>query len=288
MGDRKLDEFASIFRSAVKDSFRLDTPSLEHVVVVTDDSGEQAQAFTRASRTLLSKVDSASNLRFTTLDRATWVDGQDLPIRALLAKILALAPDLVVTERHLLGRDRDLPHTLGSVVDTLTQVAPAPVLLLPSHPTEIPDGTARVLVVTDHLTGDDRLVNWGVEMTWRQGTIVLAHVEDDAALDRYVDAISRIRDLDSDKARVEIPATLLERATAYIASIARVLRAHGIDETVIPEVRLGHRLRDWLALIDAHDIDLVVLTSRDAEQDAMHPIAHALAVQVRNRPLLLL
>ena len=58
----------------------------------------------------------------------------------------------------------------------------------------------RVLVVTDHLTGDDRLVNWGVHLCPESGRLVLAHVEDDHTYDRYIDVIGKLKNLDTDTA----------------------------------------------------------------------------------------
>ena len=47
--------------------------------------------------------------------------------------------------------------------------------------------TNRVMVMTDHLTGDSRLVNFAVRFTEPDGTLFLTHIEDDAVFDRYVD-----------------------------------------------------------------------------------------------------
>jgi hypothetical protein len=138
------------------------------------------------------------------------------------------------------------------------------------------------------LTGDDRLVNWGVHMTFGDGTLYLAHVEDDATLDRYLDVIGRLPQVNSEQAGELIPEKLLALPRGYIQSVTEVLRAQNINETVVPLVRLGHALTDYKALIDEHELDLLIFQSKDDNQAAMAGMAHALAVEIRHKPLLLL
>ena len=189
-------------------------------------------------------------------------------------------------------RFKDLPHTLGSAVDTLTQDIPTPVLLLPPPVHEDFErrlaGTSRVMVATDHLTGDDRLVSWGVRLTKRGGHLFLAHIEDDATLKRYLEIIELIPRIDTEVARKEIPKKLLDRPRDYIDSIAAVLAEQLIVEKVEPVVVMGHAVTDYKKLLEEHDIDLLILNTKDPRQDAMDAMAHALAVEVRDRPLLLI
>lgn len=292
VGDRKLDVFSSMFRSAVREVFTLDPPEVGSVLLVSDLDSAGTEAMATHARRLLSTIDHAEDTRWKLLSHTDWAGGENAPIPSLLDRIDAEKPDLVITWRQLLGRVRDLPWSVGSVVDTLTQARDIPVLLIPS-----PDdtealaamvGTHRVLVVTDHLTGDDRLVNWGVQICSRSGTLYLAHVEDDETLARYLDVIGQLPDLDSDIARQQISKKLLELPQHYLASVIDVLQRAGIEETVVPEVHLGHALRDYQALIDEHEVDLLVLNSKDEDQAAMHGMAHALAVELRHKPLLML
>ena len=53
-------------------------------------------------------------------------------------------------------------------------------------------------------------------------------------------------------------------------------------------VTVGHRLADYKRLIDEHDVDLLVLNTKDEDQLAMHGLAYPLAVELRRLPLLLL
>jgi nucleotide-binding universal stress UspA family protein len=290
-GDRKLDEFESMFRSAVKEVFHYDPPELKNILVITDLPRSEADALAEKVHIFLQTIDSGHQLTWSALAREDWAEVEH-PIPRLIEIVDQRKPDLIVSYRHLLGRERDLPFTLGSVLDVLTQANPVPVLVLPAP--ERPDfdellrGTSRVMVVTDHITGDDRLANWGVHFCNKSGTLFLAHIEDDAVLANYLDTIDKIREIDSDVVRAKLPEKLLSLPREYIESTVAVLRANEIDEEVVPVVRLGHAISDYQALMEEHDIDLLILNTKDAQQDAMRSMAHGLSVQIRHRPLLLL
>jgi len=281
-----------MFRSAVKEVFTFAPPTLRNGLVVSDLSREASTALEGAVRELLSTIDSADRITWSDLAREDWADPRPGdPIENLLAQIARRQPDLIVTYRHLLDSNKDSPYTLGSVVDTLTQAIDTPVLLLPPPTAEgyqSLNGTHRVMVVTDHLTGNDELVNYGVEFTQREGTLYLAHVEDQADMERFLDVIDKLRQFDSNLAREEIPAKLLALPEDYIASIVAALQRENIRETLVPLVRLGHRLTDYRQLVDENEIDLLIVSGRDESQLAMHSMAHALAVELRDKPLLLL
>ena len=75
-------------------------------------------------------------------------------------------PDLIVTSRCLAESSLVPQHTLGVYVDVMTQTLSTPLLLLPGsapQPHPLGDTACRgVMVVTDNLAGDDRLVNHAV------------------------------------------------------------------------------------------------------------------------------
>ncbi len=291
VGDRKLDIFESMFRSAVHERFEWAPPQLTSVTVVSDLGADDTATMVAHAKALLATIDGIDRLNWRVVQASDWAQGPGAPVPALLGLLDKEPTDLIITWRHLLGKTRDLKWTLGSVVDCLTQARKTPVLLLPdpSSPAVANlGGTHKVMVVTDHMEGDHRLVNWGVHMTHNSGTLTLAHVEDDATIDRMLDAIGQLPHLNSDVAREELPAKLLERAADYIDTVTGVLREHEVQETVVPLVKLGHALTDYCALIEAHDVDLLVFNSKDDAQSAMHGMAHALAVEIRHRPLLLL
>lgn len=283
-GDAKLDAFESLFRSALKEVFHLAPPAVEKVLVLSDGK-EDGPSLAESVRGFLSQIDSAQKLEVAV--ETAWSE-QPGPIEAALEAIERHRADLLVVRRHLLSAARNLPHTLGSVVDTLTQATRVPVLLLPPPGTPLPSSTDRVLVVTDHLTGDDALVNLGVQMTHRRGTLFLAHIEDEGLLQYYLDAIDRIAAIDSAVAHDRLREQLLKAPREYIDSVAGVLQRAGIEEKVVPLVRVGRGVAAYQELMAEHDIDLLILNSKDERQQAMHAKAHAIAVQIRSRPLLLL
>jgi len=281
-----------MFRSAVKEVFHFEPPNLRRGLLVTDLPRQESAALEAKVRTFLKTIDSAEQMQWFDLAREDWADPRPGdPIENLLAQIQSREPDLIVTYRHLLDANKNSPYTLGSVVDTLTQAIPIPVLLLPP-PTEAGfaalENTKRVMVVTDHLTGNDQLVNYGVEFTHRQGTLYLAHVEDHGAVEHFLGVIDKLRRFDSNLAREEIPAKLLSMPADYIESIVRVLKERNIEEELIPVVRMGNGLTDYEQLMTEHQIDLLILSGKDESQLAMHGMAHALAVELRHKPLLLL
>jgi len=291
-GASKLDEFESLFRSAIHEVFHFSPPVLTKALLVTDLDEAASNELLVKVQAFLASIDSAQSVTWQVASREAWVGTDAPPMRVLLDLVEASETQLIVTYRHLLGTLDDLPHTLGSVVDTLTQATPAPVLLLPPLARLDFDGLLRhthsVMVVTDHITGDDDLVNWGVHFTHIDGTLYLAHIEDDATLEHYLDAISKIRGIETDHARKEIPAKLLEIPQRYLETVAGVLEKNDVRETVVPLVRLGHAITDYRKLLDEHNIDLLIVNTKDAQQSAMQAMAYALAVEIRHRPLLLL
>ena len=144
------------------------------------------------------------------------------------------------------------------------------------------------MAITDHLTGDDRLVNMAAHFTSRGGRLFLTHVEDQALFARYIDAISKIPEIDTDIAREKVMARLLKGPADFIASCREVLAQRNLDIEVHDIVALGHRLREYEALIKDHGVDLLVFHTKDDDQLAMHGLAYPLAVELRHIPLLMI
>ncbi len=283
----KLDDFESVFRSAVKDRFHLKPPELGSVALVTDLTESEATALAETVRASMSLSVDTEKLAWRNI-----LGGEYEDIDTLIALIESTDADLIVTYRHLLRPYKELPHSLGSFVDTITQTCKQPVLLLP--PPTRQDFEARmkkfenVLVVTGHIIGDERLISWGVHACPRNGTIVLAHVEDDTTYKRYVELLSMIPDFHTETAVRRLTDKLLGRPRDYIQSIIDALEKEGIEENVIPVVTMGHALSDYKRIMDEHDVDLVVINTKDELQMAMHGMAYAIAVEIQDRPLLLL
>ena len=144
------------------------------------------------------------------------------------------------------------------------------------------------MAITDRLTSDDRLVSYGVRFTEPGGKLLLAHVEDEATYHRYIATIGKIPELDTEVAGETILEQLLKEPEDYIASCRQVLEAEQAPLVIEQSITLGHHLTDYRRLIEEHDVNLVVLNTKDEGQLAMHGLAYSLSVELRDIPLLLL
>lgn len=277
----RLDEFESLFRSAVKPTFELSRVHLECVVLVTDQQGDAARAQVASLQAFMTHLDQGDHGAIVSLGPEDWTD-----VAGLLAHLERLNPQLIACQRQLPRTGPCLPHTLGAVVDVLTQATAIPVLLLPDSGALPPPD--RVMVVTDHLTGDDRLVSWALHLTPAQGTLHLVHVEEQAFFDRYADAISRIQFMDTDRATAALRAKLLQLPMDYIQAVINALAASGATETVTADVHLGDPIAEYRRLITDYAVQLLIVNTKDPDQQAMEALSHALAVELRDLPLLLL
>ena len=283
----KVDQFESIFRAADKEPFVHARPPLRSVLLVTDLEAYDAELLDGRTRSFLGALGD-DDVAWTTVTGDRYRTVQEL-----LDLVEAARPDLICTYRHLHTEGWRYAMTLGDHAEVLTQVTETPVLLLP-HPRRMTEdgvqlGTASTVVaVTDHLAGDHRLVNWATRLTMRDGTLILAHIEDQAIFDRYLGAISRIPDLETELARRTLRDRLLLEPRDYAASCAAVLERVGVSVDVEVEVRFGHSLHDYLAIVTSRRADLLVVNTKDADQLAMHGLAYPIAVELTTTPLLML
>ena len=284
----KLDQFESAFKSAAKDVYDRTPVTIRKVLVVTDLDEEATRRFAGDVKEFLAVVGDR--------EETSWKHHfaqPDEDVGALLDEVETVRPDLICCYRNLHGRARSYPFSLGAHEDVLTQATSTPVVLFPS-PSE--DGrmgennidTKRVMVLTDHLTGCDRLIDHGVRFTQRDGKLVLAHLEDDAAFERYIGVIGRIPSIDTEHARDCIRQQLLKEPSDYIRSVRDALGDTLGSIEVVEEVRMGRHVADCKQLIDDHGIGLLVMNTKDDEQLAMHGLAYPLAVELRGLPLLML
>ncbi|RLB51562.1 MAG: hypothetical protein DRJ42_16585 [Deltaproteobacteria bacterium] len=281
----RLDEFESAFRSADKDQFRLARPDVKRILVVSDLEGEEQARYLAAVQEFLGVLAPPEWLVLTGAEY-TRVD-------ELLEKEEAAAPDLIVAYRNLKSQAWRWPFSLGSFLNVLTQKAETPVLVVP-NPHEFPDlawkgsDTDSVMVVADHLTGDDTLVNWGVRLTRNSGTLYLTHIEDDQTFERYIRTIGKIPNLDTEVAREEILEQLLKEPLDFIDTCRKGIAEGDFGFQVESIVQTGHRVSDYQALTEKYEVDVLIFRSQDDDQVAMHGTAYPLAVELRNLPLLLI
>ncbi len=283
-----LDRFESVFNAAAREVFAHQPVEIGRVLLVHDLAEALQDDFLYLAKGFLSVLKER--------DKPGWeLFGGHVPfsVREVLNAVEQAKPDLVVTYRHLHSTVGEWPHSLGEHVDVLTQATSTPVLVLP-HPgrKDLPEhalkNTGRVMAVTDHLAGDHRLVSHAAHFTRDGGTLYLAHVEDDTVFERYIAAIGKIPDLDTDIAREEIRARLMVDPTDYIESCRAGLARGNQTLKMESRVKLGHQLADYRGLVEENEIDLLVMYTKDDEQLAMHGIAYPLAVELRATPLLLL
>lgn len=280
-----IDEFASMFRRADKEQYAYVNIPIESVTVVSDGSREHAEAVQADVRQFIGQLDSATTWRVIT-------DDDYHTVSDLLARIDEQQTDLIITHRHLQEASLVPQHSLGVYLDVLTQTTSIPVLVLPGTsvaPVKLADRDCdRVMVVADHISGDNRLINYGAAMCRAGGTVWLCHVEDDLVFERYIQAIGRIPEIDTEAARVLIEKQLLKEASDFIEECARVIHSKGPNIRVEPHVGRGHHLRDYRQLIEQHDADLLVLNTKDDDQLAMHGCAYSLSVELTGVSMLLL
>lgn len=280
-----IDEFESMFKAAEREPFVFADIPVNSIALVTDGTPAQAEELKATIQGFLPRLESAENWRFITNEDYDTVS-------QLLECVDGQQTDLVVTYRHLQEEALIPQHSLGVYLDVLTQAATIPVLLLPgtaSEPISLEKRTCvRAMVVTDHISGDNRLINYGVRMCSTAGTIWLCHVEDQTVFERYIRVIGRIPEIDTEQARTLIERQLTKDAADFIETCMTVLRENGPNVTYRSTVGFGHHLREYRSLIDNHEIDLLVANTKDEDQLAMHGITYSLSVEFTDVPMLLL
>jgi len=274
-----------MFRKAEREAFTFSDVPLKTVAIVTDQPGDQSQTIREQLMAFLPRLQSVT----------TWhVNGKGdfNNVQELIDRLDEQQPDLVVTYRHLFEESHIPQHSLGVYLDVLTQVLHPPVLVLPGtaidpHPLDTTPGRC-VMVVTDRISGDDRLINDGAAMTPDGGEMWLCHVEDDAVFARYMVAIERIPEIDTDQARRLIDQQLLKEAGDYIETCLAELRDKRPTVTFHSSIARGHHLEQYQQLVESHHVDLLLVNTNDEHQLAMHGMAYALSVELIDRMLLLL
>ena len=282
-----LNLFESVFKAADKATFTYQPIAFDQVLLVTDLDAAAAAAMSEQVRRFLAAIAT---------DAATWsvLEGGGFDnVRRLLDAVEADRPDLIVTYRHLHSDAWQWPFSLGEYLDVLVQATTTPVLVLPhpdaSHalPHSVRD-TDRVMAITDHLTGDSRLVNYALAFTRPGGRCWLTHVESAPAFDRYMATIERIPAIETDVAREALGERLLKEPHDFIRACRTAIEAAELPVRIEEIVTMGRRLDEYRQLIEAHEIDLLVLYTKDEDQLAMHGLAYPLAVELRQIPLLML
>ena len=116
----------------------------------------------------------------------------------------------------------------------------------------------------------------------------MTHVEDLATFARYIETIGKVPEIDTSSAQQFLLEQLLREPRDYIDSCTQVLGSQGLPFQVESHVSVGNHLADYRRLVEEHDVDLLVLNTKDEDQLAIHGLAYPLTVELRRTPMLLL
>ena len=283
-----IDQFESVFRSAAKEPFALEDVSVQKILYICDQAAAADAPFFNVAKQFLG---TAELLRAAHWE---WLSCTDLSdVDSLVRRIKTDTPDLICTYRNLGIPAMRYPFSLGVFVDVLTQVTHVPVLLLPrpelyAERPEMMTSIDTVMAITDHLTGEHYLVNFAARLAEPNGTLLLTHVEDEMVFNRYLETIGRIPAIDTDSAAELLREKLLHEPHDYILSCRQVLADAYVNINIDEIITFGRHLADYRRLVEGHNVNLLVLNTKDQDQSAMHGLAYPLTVELRTTPMLLL
>ena len=283
-----VDQFESVFKAADKVVYLHKTLTFEKVLLVTDLGQSEAGLFLQTVRSYLGKALKESETEWQVLGKEDFNS-----VRDLLEKVEQHGPDLLVTYRNLHSEAWRWPYSLGEHLDVLTQVTTIPVLALPHPDLEniadlLAEPPAKVMAVSGHLCGEGSLIRHAAAFTSPRGKLFLSHVEDETTLERYLDAIGKIPEIDTEIARESILARLLKDARDFAEAASKSMAETGLEIEVQCLAKVGRRLADYKEQIEKDQLDLLVMHAKEEDQLAMHGMAHPLAVELREIPILLL
>ena len=283
-----IDQFESTFRSASKEPFALQDVKVGKILYICDEEKSTDAEFFEAVKAFSGTAQLLSGAEWEWLSCVSIRD-----VDEVIQKIKTEPPDLICTYRNLGTPAMRYPFSLGVYVDVLTQVTHVPVLLLPrpelhADEPELLRSIDTVMAITDHLTGDHRLVSYAAKIAEPKGTLLITHVEDENVLNRYLETIGKIPAIDTDAAVELLGPKLLDGPRDYIRSCRDVL-SNAFDSIEVDEhVTFGRHLADYRRMVNGQGIDLLVLNTKDQDQSAMHGLAYPLTVELRKTPMLLL
>lgn len=281
-----LDQFESAFKRADKPVFRYAPVEVARVVVLSDGDAEATARDVEQFKAYFTGLGEtqASPPEWSSISGADYGSGPEL--FELLAE---RNPDLIVTYRMLKERTLDLPYSLGTYLDHLSQATRAPLLVMPRDGRELDPCVKQVMAITAHMTGDEAIVNWAARfLPVEEGQLYLTHIEDDHVFARYMEVIGKLSSLDTETARNDILEQLLREPSDYIERCKEAFAAAGSKAEVFPIVKLGHRIQQYAELVREHSVDLLVLQGKDESQSAMSGVSYSLAVELRSTPVLIL
>ena len=283
-----LDQFESIFRSAVKDPYQHQSIQIKTILLVTDLSRQDADAYQQKIHRFLNALDGHQAIKWEILCQDDFKQ-----VDQLIKIVEKSTADLICSYRNLHSSGWKYPYSLGSQMDILLQATTTPVLILP-HPkagkaaSHSLKTTHNVMVMTDHLNEHHQLIQYATAFTDNNGLLTLSHIEDQRVFDRYIEAIGKIDTIDTDQAKIRLAEQLLKEPADYIESCREVLLAESGLLKIEALVDFGNSLAEYKKHIEQHQLDLLVLSAKDQKQMAMHGMTYPLAIELRQIPLLML
>jgi len=283
-----IDQFESLFRSAIKDVYEYQDISFKSILLVTDLDEHNSSIFSVQVKEFSHLVHIETNSQWHTINKDNFSSTHDL-----LDIVKEINPDLIFTYRNLHSQAWKYPHSLGEHLDVLIQKTSIPVFILP-HPNadyavdHAMKDCNTVMALTDHLSNDHTLVNHAVSFTENDGTLYLMHIEDIDIFDKYINAISKISTINTDNAREKIGNELLKQPENYINTIKSTLKDEKPSINIKSIVNFGHHLTEFKKYINEYKVDLLVINAKDNQQMAMHGLAYPLAIELRQIPLLMI
>jgi len=255
-----ISSFESVFRRA-----------LDKVLIITDLDAEKSQAYTQKVQHYLQ-----STIRRDTYEVDCWTHEDYQPWPRMKEAIRQKKPDLIITYRMLWAEDISPDKSLGSYIDLLSQDTEFPLLVTP-HPRlysmdHILKEEGAVLVATEHLIDDHRLINFALKFTVASAPLILVHIEDENTFDYYMSAIRKIPDISTEDAEDKLKKQLLADPIHHAESVQEVLAEKTPDLKVQTYIRFGHLITAYRELMERHSTDLLVMNTKDDTQLAMHSV----------------
>jgi hypothetical protein len=284
---RDFGEFISVFKRALRDEFLYEPIELRTALLITDLEGDALEEYREAVCSFLDPEFGRDSLQIDVIGQNDWSNWADLR-----RHLNDYKPDLVITYRLLRVAHVEIVTSLGVYVDSMTQVTDYPVLLMP-NPRMIgiessPRRLGTVLVATEHMYADHSLVNFGIRFTPATQKLLLCHIEDLSTFDYYMKAIEKIPELDNDIAREKLAEQLTDMPRHYAEAVAKQIEQHQKPLKLESIIEFGHLITNYREMIAREPVSLLVFTTKDDTQLAMHSLGYSLAVEFRNMPILLI
>jgi len=269
--DPRLDIFESIFRSAERIEFELAPPPLRNIALLAERSRE-ANVIAKTLRDWLGPTHPDLHIEIIFVDAS-------LDRAALLGRLAAPKPDLIVSQRHIGQGDSIWHRGLGGLADFLIQHHPAPLWVLSDetcldrHMTN-----KRSALLIDFPLDNHLLVNWGVMATPTDGDLKLMRVEPQDQIEKLMRSIQRVKDIPTETTRHALQQELLHESTAFMTSCLTGIFKSRPDIKVTYALAQAIMLPTYLSWIQDYSPTLVAVDGRDGDRAVNRGLASGIAL----------